>query len=192
MARKPKRLTWWQVTLIGGKRGERLGMVQALKQVAQGSADGRRQCREALAGARFDERAANHQIDFAMRLGLRDQPAHALGIAAGSQALRRHPEAPDELRDLLVMAQFLAGESRHFVSQIEVFRVSEHQREGGRCRLLFAVCVIDQQHVRRRAGLRDPARRGGDAQQGMRKNRRRATHAGILNAEIASSSSPAD
>src|SRR6185437_3837637 len=37
----------------------RLGIVQALKQVAQGSADDLRQGRETLTGARLDEGAAN-------------------------------------------------------------------------------------------------------------------------------------
>ena len=121
-----------------------LGMVQTLKQLAQGSAYAFRQGREALAGPRFDEGAANHQIDFAMRFSLRDQAAHALGIAPGSQALRGHPQFADELGDLLVVAQFLAGETRHFAGQLQVFRVGEHEGERGRRRLLFAIRVIDQ------------------------------------------------
>ena len=66
----------------------RLGIVQSLEQLAQRCADGCTQCRKPLAGAGLDERAAYHEIDFAMRLGSRDQSAQALGVAAGRQALR--------------------------------------------------------------------------------------------------------
>ena len=55
----------------------RLGRVQRCEQFAERTADGRTQRREALAGARLDERAANHQIDFALRLGPCDQAAQA-------------------------------------------------------------------------------------------------------------------
>ena len=49
--------------------------------------------REALAGARLDERAANHQIDLALRLGPCDQAPQALGIAPRREPLRLDPEA---------------------------------------------------------------------------------------------------
>jgi hypothetical protein len=106
------------------------------------------QCREPLAGARLDEGAAYHEIDFAMRLGSRDQPAQALGVAAGRQTLRLYTQAADEPGDLLVMPQFLARQPRHLIGELQVFRVRKHQSEGGRGRLLFAVGVIDEQHLR--------------------------------------------
>jgi hypothetical protein len=45
-----------------------LGVMQSLKQLSDRASDRRRQRRKALAGARFDERTANHEIDFALRL----------------------------------------------------------------------------------------------------------------------------
>ena len=167
----------------------RLGVVQTLKEVAQWSAYVRGQGRKALTGSGLDERAANHQVDFAPGFALGDQATQALGIAAGSQALRHHAQAADELGDLLVVAQFLAGQARHFIGQIEVFRVREHQRQSGRRRLLFAIGVIDQQHVPRSAGHLHPGRGSGNAQQGMREGHALPSHAGVLNAAITSSSS---
>src|SRR5450631_4699508 len=67
----------------------RLGIVQTLKEVAQGGADVGRQGSKALARSGLDEGAAYHQIDFAVGFALRDQAAQALGIAAGSQASGR-------------------------------------------------------------------------------------------------------
>jgi len=45
-----------------------LSLMQAAEQIAQGSTDGLPQRRETLAGSRFNERAANHQIDLTLRL----------------------------------------------------------------------------------------------------------------------------
>src|SRR5271156_568158 len=93
----------------------RFGAVQTMKQAVQGSADGGREGRESLAGPCLDKGAADHQVNFAMRFGLGGQPAQALGIASGTQPLGHHAETAEELGDLLVVAQFLAGEPRHLV-----------------------------------------------------------------------------
>ena len=128
---------------------------RAGEQLAERTADRRTQRREALAGARLDERAANHQIDLALRLGPRDQPTQALRIAARRQPLRHDPQLLHERGDLLVMPQLLAGETRHLVGEFQILGVGEHQSDRGRSRLFFAVGVIDQQHV---AASAEPAR----------------------------------
>ncbi len=80
----------------------------------------------------------------------------ALGISTRRQALRHDFHAADELGDLLVVAQLFARQPRHLIGQLQIFRIGEHQCEGRRCGLLFAIRVIDQQHIGQRAGACQP------------------------------------
>ena len=56
----------------------RFRLVQCLEHRARRPAEHGTQGREALAGAGFDERPANHEVDLALRLAPSDQPAQAL------------------------------------------------------------------------------------------------------------------
>src|ERR1700722_19445063 len=123
----------------------RLGGMQSLEQLADRPADGRSQGGEALAGARLDNSAADHEIDLALRFGPCDQAPQPLRIAPRREAPRGDPEPLDELRDLLVVAQFLARETRHLLGEFEILRVREHERERGRRRLLLAIRMVDEQ-----------------------------------------------
>ena len=66
----------------------RFGRVQALEQLGRAAAERRAQGREALARTRFDERAADHQVDFALRLGS-SRPGGAVSPHSGPGASRR-------------------------------------------------------------------------------------------------------
>src|SRR5579859_4445210 len=78
-----------------------LRLVQTAEKAAQRGVDGISQRRKALAGARLDESAADHQIDLSLRLAARHQSAHACRIAPRRQALRYDAQGTDHFRDLL-------------------------------------------------------------------------------------------
>jgi hypothetical protein len=73
------------------------------------AADCRCEQREPLAGSRFDEGAADHEVNLALRLGARNQTAQRLRVTPRRQPLRDYSERGHQLGDLLVMTQFLAG-----------------------------------------------------------------------------------
>jgi len=145
-----------------------LGPVQAAKQVAQGSTDGLSEGRETLARSRFDECAANHQIDLALRLARRHQLPHARCVTPRRQALRYYLQDTHHFGDLFVMPEFFARQPRHLGGQIQIFRIGEHQAQRGRSCLLLAIGMIDQQYIAKGAGMRHPGGRSRRAQQRMR------------------------
>lgn len=112
----------------------------------------------AIARSRLDERATQQRIQDLHRLVRPTDLEQACGVAAGDLALE-FVTAPSNLtEDLLEVSELFAGQAGQRDGQKRVIRIPKDQTQRRRCRLLFAVCVIDQYVVEVGHGLFGPAR----------------------------------
>lgn len=117
----------------------RLALEQAVVELAQFLVQMRHQRGKTLAAAGLDKGTDHQRVHQLGRLMGPGHAAQAGGIATGGHRAQRDLAALHQTQHLLVMDQFLAGQARHHVDQVDMRVVLGDQAEGGAGGLELAI-----------------------------------------------------